>query len=233
LTELAEHPAHLILPPAYRQRRVAPERVLDAACAAAGAGTLVWGEGPGRLAAAVTLEPEEPLASARRAIYAGTSALAEAVAALAPPERPVAVLWPDTLIYDAARLGGATLLWPEDCAEDAVPDWLVLGIEVLRDRDALAEPGRHPQSISLAEDEIGPPSALIEAFASYLMLAFDTWSARGFEALARRYLGRVPLGASLRIAPDGALIEGGERRDLVPAIRERAWFDPERGGVRL
>jgi hypothetical protein len=65
------------------------------------------------------------------------------------------------------------------------------------------------------------------------MLAFDTWSARGFDALARRYLQRVPLGAALRIAADGALVEGDRQRPLAPAILARDWFDPARGGVRL
>jgi biotin-(acetyl-CoA carboxylase) ligase len=236
LTGIIDRPAGLVLPPVYSERRMSPDGVLDAARAAApreGAGLLLWGEGPGRLVAAVTLEPEEPLATARRAIYAGAAALAEAVAALAPPERQVAILWPDTLIYDVARLGGVTLLWPGEGREDAVPDWLVLGVEVLRDRDTLTEPGLFPGSISLAEDGLGPPAALIEAFASYLMLAFDTWSARGFDALARRYLQRVPLGAALRIAADGALVEGDRQRPLAPAILARDWFDPARGGVRL
>jgi hypothetical protein len=236
LTEIIDRPAALVLPPAYTERRTTPDAVLDAARAEAlaeGAGVLVWGEGPGRLVAAVTLEPEEPLTTARRAIYAGATALAEAVAALAPPERQVAILWPDTLIYDAARLGGVSLLWPDGCAGDALPEWLVLGFEVLRDRNALADSGRFPGSISLAEDGLGPPAALIETFASYLMLAFDTWSARGFDALARRYLARVPLGAGLGIAPDGALVEGDRRRPLEPVLAAREWFDRERGGVRL
>src|SRR5262245_46301879 len=46
---------------------------------------------------AVVLEPEEPLASARRVFYAGMVALRDALLAHAPPERPVTVSWPDAI----------------------------------------------------------------------------------------------------------------------------------------
>src|SRR2546421_9845143 len=44
---------------------------------------------------AVVLEPEDPLQTARRAVYAGICALGDALAAPAPPEKPIAFDWPD------------------------------------------------------------------------------------------------------------------------------------------
>src|SRR4029453_8369692 len=38
---------------------------------------------------AVVLEPDEPLRTARRALYAGSLALADALAVFAPPGRPI------------------------------------------------------------------------------------------------------------------------------------------------
>ena len=56
-----------------------------------GAGTLVYVGRFDLVEFAVVLEPEEPLRTARRALYAGLAALADALAVHAPPERPIFV----------------------------------------------------------------------------------------------------------------------------------------------
>ena len=56
-----------------------------------GAGTLVYVGRFDLAEFAVVLEPDEPLRTARRAFYAGMAALADALAAHAPPEKPIAV----------------------------------------------------------------------------------------------------------------------------------------------
>src|SRR5919202_5674183 len=82
----------------------------------AGAGTLVRVRRFDVVEFAVVLEPEEPLASARRAFYAGMAALADAVGAHRMPEKPVVVDWPDAVRYDGALIGGGRLGWPPGCA---------------------------------------------------------------------------------------------------------------------
>src|SRR5260221_13181260 len=59
-----------------------------------GAGTLVYVGRFDLAEFAVVLEPEEPLKTARRAVYAGLTALADALAVPAPPERPTPFDWP-------------------------------------------------------------------------------------------------------------------------------------------
>ena len=54
-----------------------------------GAGTLVFVGRFDLAEFAVVLEPDEPLRTARRAFYAGMAALADALAAHAPPEKPI------------------------------------------------------------------------------------------------------------------------------------------------
>src|SRR5215472_18098044 len=66
--------------------RVAPEE---------GAGTLVYVGRFDLVEFAVVLEPEESLRTARRALYAGLVALVDALAAGAPPEKPISCDWPD------------------------------------------------------------------------------------------------------------------------------------------
>ena len=82
----------LDLPPPFRLitlREVGDAFAHAASVAAeAGAGTLVYVGRFDLAEFAVVLEPEEPLETARRALYAGLVALADALAAHAPPERP-------------------------------------------------------------------------------------------------------------------------------------------------
>src|SRR5712691_4423975 len=117
-------------------RLVVLREVGDAAAHAAahagefGAGTLVFVGRFDLAEFAVVLEPEEPLAGARRVFYAGMAALVDALAALAPPETPIAIDWPDALSIDGGLVGGGRLLWPAGAAENAVPEWLVFGAQI-------------------------------------------------------------------------------------------------------
>ena len=92
-----------------------------------GAGTLVYVGRFDLAEFAVVLEPEQPLRSARRALYAGMAALIDALAVHAPPEKPITIDWPDAVRVDNGLVGGGRLAWPEGAAEDEPPDWLVFG----------------------------------------------------------------------------------------------------------
>src|SRR5437016_4629534 len=83
-----------------------------------GAGTLVYVGRFDLAEFAVVLEPEEPLKTARRAVYAGLTALADALAVHAPPERPITFDWPDALRVNGGLVGGARLAWPQGPAEN-------------------------------------------------------------------------------------------------------------------
>src|SRR5712692_1784005 len=124
-------PRSLSLPPPFRL--VVLREVGDAFAHARshagqlGAGTLVFLGRFDLAEFAVVLEPDQPLAAARLAFYAGMVALGDALAAGAPPEKPIAVEWPDAIQVDRGLVGGGRLAWPDGCAESAVPDWLVFG----------------------------------------------------------------------------------------------------------
>src|SRR5260221_8717878 len=91
-----------------------------------GAGTLVYVGRFDLAEFAVVLEPEEPLKTARRAVYAGLTALADALAVHAPPERPITFDWPDAVRVNGGLVGGAPLSWPQGAGENEPPAWLVL-----------------------------------------------------------------------------------------------------------
>lgn len=235
----------LDLPPSFRP--VALREVGDAfahanaQAAASGAGTLVFVGRFDLAEFAVVLEPEETLAGARRAFYAGMVALADTLAALAPPETPIAIAWPDAVRIDGGLIGGGRLGWPPGAAEDAIPDWLVFAATIRLVSMGGEEAGLHPLSTALADEGFGEIGAerFIEGFARHLMAAFDRWQEGDFAALARDYLARLPQerGVHHAIERNGDLrIErpgrSAARRDLRAALATPSWLDPASGGPR-
>jgi hypothetical protein len=83
--------------------------------------------------------------------------------------------------------------------------------------------------------------AIIESFARHLMTAFDRWNERGFEAIARDYLGRLPrtkAGERRGIDLNGDLLvsAGGgpaDRSSLMDALAKASWYDPQARGPKL
>jgi biotin-(acetyl-CoA carboxylase) ligase len=210
-----------------------------------GAGTLVWVRRYDLVEFAVVLEPDEPLASARRAHFAGMNAIGDAIAAHCPPEREVAFRWPDTILFEGGLIGGLRLGWPQDCAEDQVPDWLVLGV-MLRTADlSHVETGLAPESTALFAEgfELVDANALIESFARHLMTTFDRWKERGFPAVAQDFFERLPKGkAGERRAIDAngdllvhAPLDKGPatRTELVAQLHKAQWYDPAFGAPKL
>jgi hypothetical protein len=210
-----------------------------------GAGTLVWVRRYDLVEFAVVLEPDEPLKSARRAFLAGMNAIADAIAAHCPPEREVSFDWPDAVRFDGGLLGGARLGWPADCAEDEIPMWLVFGV-ILRAADMadIGEVQVAPGVSLLGEGfEMIDTDAIIESFARHLMTAFDRWHERGFEAIARDYLERLPPGKAGErrgIDRNGDLLvrlpaASGppERTSLADALARATWYDPQARGPKF
>jgi biotin-(acetyl-CoA carboxylase) ligase len=247
----------LDLPPPFRA--VALREVGDAfahatkIAADAGAGTLVH---VGRFDVAefaVVLEPDEPLRMARRALYAGLTALGDALAAHAPPEKSITFDWPATIRIDGGLVGGARLGWPAGADENAPPPWLVLGAMIRTVTVNGDEPGLHPLAATLDDEgfaDLGA-SRLLASFARHLMVTVDAWQQDGFAAVARNFLSRL---ASERLAPERLAPETGvqyaiddngdlllrragtaaiERRPLAPALAAPSWLDPATGDPML
>jgi hypothetical protein len=181
------------------------------ACAIApekGAGTLVWVRSWARAEAAIVLEPEEALPTARLALHAASVALADALGAYGPPDIPLVFEWPGTLRLNGAVVGQTRLGLPAETLPDATPPWLVVGMELRFAEYADGEPGETPDRTSLLEEGYDDltPGLLVAAWARHFMATIADWQGRGFKSLAERYLARLDpkLGA-------------GARRGLVPA----------------
>jgi biotin-(acetyl-CoA carboxylase) ligase len=232
----------LDLPPPYRVvvLREAADAFGHASAHAAelGAGTLIF---VGRFDVAefaVVLEPEEPLAAARRVFYAGMVALGDALAACAPPERLIAIEWPDTIRVDGSPVGGGRLAWPDSADNGAVPDWLVFGATIHANWPRSDDSGRHPAATQLAEEGFrdAGPEWIAERFARHLMAKTDLWQEAGFAPIAKQYLARLrpERGVCREIGDDGDLLlrapgKPVESRALMAALRRPSWLDPASG----
>jgi len=235
----------LNLPPGFRLvtlREVGDAFVHAKANAAElGAGTLVFVGRFDLAEFAVVLEPEEPLRSARRAFYAGMAALIDALAAHAPPEKPIACVWPDAIYVDHGLVGGAQFAC-SDGPEDEPPDWLVFGGMIRTVSMGENEPGLRPLSAALEDEGFVDFSsgALVESFARHLMAHVDAWQEYGFPAVAKSYLPRLEPEKDVRrdIDDNGDLLvrrigkTAVERRRLIPALAVPTWLDPATRGPK-
>jgi biotin-(acetyl-CoA carboxylase) ligase len=212
--------------------------------ASEGAGTLVFVGRFDLAEFALVLEPDEPLRLARRTIYAGMAALADAIAVLAPPETPVAIEWPDTVRINLGLVGGGRLAWPAGADENQPPDWMVFGGMIRLVSLADGEAGLRPLSSALEEEGFSDLAAerLLETFARHFMVTLDTWQEQGFAGVARAYLPYLAAdgesGVRRQIDENGDLLVRGlasteiQRRNLLPALENPAWFDPQTRGPR-
>ena len=208
-----------------------------------GAGTLVYVGRFDLAEFAVVLEPGEPLSTARRAFYAAMVALTDALRAYAPPNKTVAIDWPDAVRIDGGLVGGGRMGWPPSAREDEPPAWLVFGAMIrtiiMTDQGA----GVHPLASALDEEGFGEAGAaqVTESFARHLMRAIDSWQVDGFDSIARDYLSRVTRERQtiLRIDESGDLLtrrigtDKAERNELAKALVTPSWLDPKLGGPRL
>ena len=229
-------PPEFDLPPLFRlvTLREVGDAVAYARMHAAelGAGTLV---SVGRFDVAefaVVLEPEEPFALSWRALYAGMSALAKAVAAIARPANSVVIEWPDAIRVDGTLIGGGRLAWPDGADAALPPPWLIFGAIV--DLALIPSEGAevHPLTEANIFDNKGP-NLLTERFARHLMRLTDHWSDGGFSRVADEYLSHLwrTDGIHHAICDDGDLLvsrgNASERHRLEPRLVVPSWLHLE------
>jgi len=230
--------AELTLPPPYHAVRLrefgdafahavtlAPQR---------GAGTLVY---VGRFDVAefaVVLEPTDPLAKGRRVFYAGMAALADAIAAAAPPETAIHIEWPDALYVNWALVGGGRLAWPAQTGAGDVPEWLVFSATIRTASNTGVDPGLTPDLTALDEEGFAEITSnnIIEGFARNLMLLLNDWQGGGFALVRKSYFERLSRDDRQHwdIDDNGDLIrrvanDKTERRALLPRLEKPEWLD--------
>lgn len=199
-----------LLPPLLTGRAVAAGADPMAAAvreAAAGTdpGVFAFAAPGGRLRFAVTLAPEVPLLRAVQMGHALMLAAGDSIGALAPPKVAVEYRWPTTLLVNGADAGRVLLAASGDDPA-AVPDWLVVGLDLRLEPDAGGEPGDRPDETSLFEEGSGPipPARLLESMSRHFLSWLRRWEDDGFRPLHDAWWGRAEKG--MRV--DGAALVG-------------------------
>jgi biotin-(acetyl-CoA carboxylase) ligase len=206
---------------------------------ALGAATITWVRRFDLVEFAVVLEPDEPLATARLAHYAGMNALADTLAAHVPPERALVFGWPDAVLIDGGLVGGGRTAWPSDAREDEPPPWLVFGAMIRLSSRLDFDSGARAVGVGagVALDEMGgddiTATDLVESFARHLMRNVHDWTTQGPKAVAKRWLERLQPEVGVRhgVDPAGDLIirsQAGETKmSLIEALARADWYDAE------
>jgi BirA family biotin operon repressor/biotin-[acetyl-CoA-carboxylase] ligase len=177
---LTSHPEAPRLPPVYSLRETPRADPMAAAIAAARAGdeegALFWDSDCRDLRMALLLHPDAPLADSLDLLIVASVGVGDALAALTPPQLPVAFGWPNRILLNGGAVAHLTIA-AADAPADAVPDWMVLSVKV--DMAANWEddaPGARAHVTNLAEegaDDIGQVE-LLEAISRHLL----SWVAR-------------------------------------------------------
>lgn len=229
-------------PPGY-DAKLCPSDAFDTACQAArdGAedGLLLWVDRPDRGEAAVVLQPLDPIDVALTLSYVGLLGLHDALAAVAPPETPASMAWPDRLMVNEACVGGIRIahgpLIEKEGMSD-VPAWLVIGIAVQMSGDPEDDaPGAELEYTNLVEEgcaEVTVPM-LVESFSRHLLHWLDRWQEEGFQPVRQAFL-HDRYNKHLNLEPNGDvwIQDGATRswRSLREALRRPSWVLPEHMG---
>ncbi len=153
------------------------------------AGVVVHNTTADRLAAALVLAPEVPLARAIAMLPTCGVGFQNALGALAPPEVAVHLDWAGGIRVNGARCGRLRVA-AGTTDPDAIPDWMVIGLEV--PLLLLSEqPGETPDRTALNEEGCAEvaPTALLEAWARHSLVWINRWEDEGTRALHAEWRG--------------------------------------------
>jgi biotin-(acetyl-CoA carboxylase) ligase len=188
-----------LLPPVYTlivldRERAALAHALRAASDGASDGTVYWTERADRLEAAFALEPEAGRDATLLAHLVLMTALADALAALLPPGKPVGLHWPDRISLDGGTIGEVACRIAA-CDAPAIPAWLVLGTTIrIAGRPGDWQARGELETTSLQDEGAGEIDsvALVEALSRHFLAWMHRWQEEGFAPVARAWNARCP-----------------------------------------
>lgn len=175
------------------------------------AGLIAWSITEDRLRAALILAPETPLEPAMAGVIACGLGMQNALGALAPPETAVHLDWTGALRLNGGHAGGFHIAAStRDPA--ALPDWVIVGVELTRHLPEDMEPGDTPDRTSLGQEGCGEIDMvdLLEAWARHSLLWLNTLEGSGGRAqLYREWQGVAwKFGDAITLPLDGSRVPG-------------------------
>lgn len=192
-----------LLPPLLTGREVAAGAdPMSAAVRAAADGTdpgqFVFAPADGRLRFAITLAPEVPLGTAVQMGHVLMVAIGDSIGALTPPEVAIQYRWPAWILVNGA-VAGRVRMAASGGDPLAIPDWLVIGLDLRLEPDAAIEPGERPDETSLYEEVTGliPPSRLLESMSRHFLSWLRRWEEDGFRPVHEAWSARAEPGMTV------------------------------------
>jgi biotin-(acetyl-CoA carboxylase) ligase len=191
-------------------------------------GTVVHNVQADMLRAAIVFAPEVALGDAMAMLPVCGVGFQNALGALAPPEVAVHLDWAGAIRVNAARCGRLRVAAATADA-GAVPDWLVVGLELAIMQTA-RDPGDTPEVTALMDEGCGEvdAGALVEAWARHTLVWINRWADEGNVPVHAEWLGLAHgVGEPVEMAGHkgrflgvdegfGMLIRDGETTHLVP-----------------
>ncbi|MCP5086839.1 MAG: DUF4444 domain-containing protein [Rhodobacteraceae bacterium] len=154
------------------------------------AGLIVYNLADDRLRFAVVLAPEVPLEQAMAAFCICGVGFQNALGALAPPEVAVHLEWNGGILVNGASCGRLQVA-ASTSDPAAVPDWLVVGLNIPLIPPSEETPGRTPHQTSLFEEgcvEV-EPVRLLESWARHTLVWINEWLDSGTSSLHTEWCG--------------------------------------------
>ncbi len=175
-------------------------------------GQVFWLRSEKDLKLAFYLEPEIALRKAVQIVPLAMVAFADSMGAITHPEFAVHFVWPDTIYANKGKVGNVSLLTPDNANPDDIPDWMVLGFDiVLQDSHEQLEPGETPDSTNLYEEGCGHLSSteIIESLSRHFLTWLHIWEEDGFHPVHKAWLFRaLNLKKEIRNSFNGTLQKG-------------------------
>jgi len=204
-----------LFPPLLQGLATGPADPFRVACSQArrgvDSGLLTWSITEGRLRAALVLAPEVALEPAMAAFCACAVGAQNALGALAPPESAVHLDWTGGIRLNGGHCGGLRVA-ASGRDPNAVPDWLVVGLELTLHLPDDLEPGQTPDRTALDQEGGGDldPVDLLEAWARHSLLWLNELDdPKGRSGLYRAWENLAwNLGRAISLPLDGTRLGG-------------------------
>lgn len=184
------------------------------ACASAmigcDAGLLVHSITPDHIRAAIVFAPETPLEQSMTAMIACGVGFQNAMGAMAPPEVAVHLGWQGTIYVNGGEAGRLRVA-SASTDPKAVPDWLVVGLELDLLPPSNGDTGDTPNQTSLMMEGCGDisPIRLLEAWSRHTLVWINDMETDGMRALHEQWRGLAKnIGDEISLRVDGKDLSG-------------------------
>jgi len=211
IDDLFEAPLPASFPPLFTGEAVSGRSdPFTKACAQAligcDAGLLVHSITPDRIRAAIVFAPETPLEDAMAALIACGVGLQNAMGALAPPEVGVHLGWQGEIYVNGGHAGRLRVA-ASGADPLAVPDWLVVGLELDLLPQTAAEAGERPDQTCLMMEGCGDisPIRLLESWSRHTLVWINDIGSGEVRALHTQWRGLAKdMGEEISLTVAGA-----------------------------